>query len=508
MEQMSYDVIIVGSGSAGGVLAERLTDSTNRQVLLVEAGVDFSTHLAGTDPTNPLDRRRSRRGNATQNSIDSGFTDWGYAHDDGLTVPYGKQLGGSSAHNGQQTFRGTRYDHAVYPAGWQYNDLAPYYAKVEQVMNVAPYPRINWDAGSTAFEQAALALGYPAIDNFNQAPNIRNGVGPTTTNIKGMTRAPFQVDKYDGRQSVLETFLEVARDRPNLTIRRAFAKQIVLEPAGAGHRARGIVLVDPVTQAEETIEADLIISCANVYGSPTLLMRSGIGPGMNIELPAVGQNYQNQPLALVTVVYDRNIHPQFGYPVPVTLNKDYDKLEKSVVLLAFNVADPIFAAGGPSWGTTFKQELAGWRRSQAIGVFPVHGSSRGTVTLDETKPNSAHISLPISTADQQLIQSGVDEALRIVEKINAVSKGVKVSAVIPGSNLSLASHGIGTCAMGSDPATSVVDTNLMVHGVERLMVCDGSVMPSQVQSPHLLISSIAYKIADTFIRKTVWGLPN
>jgi choline dehydrogenase len=500
---MSYDAIIVGSGSAGGVLAERLTNGTNKQVLLVEAGVDFSTHLAGTNPVDPLSRRRSRRGNATQNSIDSGFSDWGYTHDDGLAVPYGKQLGGSSAHNGQQTFRGTLHDHAVYPAGWQYDDLVPYYAAVEQAMNVAPYPRINWDAGSTAFEKAAIALGYPAIADFNQAPDIVSGVGPTTANIKGMTRAPFQVDKYDGRQSVLETFLEVARDRPNLTIRRAFAKQIVLD----GTVATGVVLVDPVTQAEETVEAGLIICSANVYGTPTLLMRSGIGPGLAIDLPAVGQNYQNQPLALVTVVYDRNIHPQFGYPVPVTLNWNYDDLPNSVVLLAFNVADPIFAAGGPSWGTAFKQEIANWRRAHAIGVFPVHGTSRGQVTLDQTKPNSAAISLPISLADRQLIQTGVDEALRIVGKINTINAGIKVAAAIPTSGISWASHGIGTCAMGSDPATSVVDTNLAVHGIDNLIVCDGSVMPSQVQSPHLLISAIAYKIADDHIKPSLWGLP-
>lgn len=504
---MSYDAIIVGSGSAGGVLAERLTNGTDKQVLLVEAGVDLSTNLTGTNPADPLDRRKSRRANATQNAIDSGFTDWGYSHADGASIPYGKQLGGSSAHNGQQTFRGTRADHSVYPTGWQYDDLAPYYAKVEQVMNVAPYPRINWDPGSLAVEQAALALGYPPIPDFNQAPDIAKGVGPTTANIKGMTRAPFQVDKYDGRQSVLETFLEMARDRQNLTIRRAYVKSIVLERRGPRHVARGVVLVDPVTQAEQTVEANLVISSANVYGSPTLLMRSGVGPGLPINLPAVGKNYQNQPLVIITVVYDRNIHPQFGYPVPMTLNKDYDNLGQSIAMLAFNIADPIFAAGSPSWGAAVKPEVASWRQAHGLGVFPVHGSSRGQVTLGPSRPNSAAISLSLSSGDQQLIQRGLDEAVRIALKINELNAGIKVVAAIPGSTVSWASHGISTCAMGSDPSTSVVDTNLQVFGIDNLMVCDGSVLPSQVQSPHLLISSVAYKIADSFIKPTIWGLP-
>jgi choline dehydrogenase len=501
---MPYDAIIIGSGSGGGVLAERLTTDPGRSVLLIEAGYDMSTHLAGTNPADPLDRRASRRANGTQNSIDNGFTDWGYTHADGAMVPYGKQLGGSSAHNGQQSFRGTRLDHSVYPAGWRYNDLEPYYAKVEKVMNVQPYPRINWDPGSLAFEQAALELGYRGINDFNKEPNIKSGVGPTTANIKGMTRAPFQVDKYDGRQSVLETFLETARDRPNLEIRRAFAESLVVENVGGRNVATGVNLVNP-DGSLDLVEAGLIISCANVYGSPTLLMRSGIGPGMTINRPAVGQNYQNQPLELVTVIYDRNIHPQFGYSVPVTLNKDYDNLAKSVVLLAFNTADPVFQAGSPTWGAGLKSELKGWRAAQGFGVFPIHGTSRGTVTLDPAKPNSAAISISISDEDRQLMSDGAEEAVRIANQINAKPRGISMVMAIRTGAVLWASHGIGTCAMGTNPATSVVDTNLMVHGVDNLMVCDGSVLPSQVQSPHLLISTIAYKIADKYIKPVRWA---
>lgn len=496
-----YHAIIIGSGSAGGVLAERLTDGTNKQVLLVEAGVDFSTHLAETDADNPLDRRKSRRANATQNALDSSFSDWGYAHEDGSPIPYGKMLGGSSAHNGLQSFRGTRLDFSVYPEGWHYDDLKPFFEKVEAIMNVEPYPRINWDQGALAFEQAALDLvnpSYSPIDDFNQAPDIANGVGPTPANIKGMTLAKQQVEKYDGRQSVLETFLEVARDRTNLTIKQAVAERINLKSGVA----ESVTLVSH--DEPETITGDLIISCAGVFGSPTLLMRSGIGPKLDIDLPAVGQNYQNQPLALVNVVYDRNIHPQFGYPVPVTLNKDYDNFDIATAYLIFNIADPIFGAATSSWGEDFKKEAAEWRRIQGIGTFPIHGTSWGTVTLDPTKPNSAKIDFTLSSGDLTLLWKGIEEATRIANNIS--SSDLQVVDVIDTGLTLMASHGIGTCAMGTDPINSVVNTDLRVHGVENLMVCDGSVMPSQVQSPHINISAIAYKIADEYIKPDLWGL--
>ena len=103
------------------------------------------------------------------------------------------------------------------------------------------------------------------------------------------------------------------------------------------------------------------------------------------------------------------------------------------------------------------------------------------------------------------MQSGAEEAVRIANQINAKPRGISVVAAIRTGAVLWASHGIGTCAMGTDPATSVVDTNLMVHGVDNLMVCDGSVLPSQVQSPHLPISAIAYKIADNYIKPVRWA---
>ena len=122
---MVYDAIIVGTGSAGGILADRLTDGTGKQVLVLEAGPDFETMYPGTDPADERSRLRSVRANCTQHSMDTFH--WTYTDSSGNQIPYGKNVGGSGSHNGMQSYRATRLQHSLWPAGWHYNDFAPYY---------------------------------------------------------------------------------------------------------------------------------------------------------------------------------------------------------------------------------------------------------------------------------------------------------------------------------------------------------------------------------------------
>ena len=160
---------------------------------------------------------------------------------------------------------------------------------------------------------------------------------------------------------------------------------------------------------------------------------------------------------------------------------------------------------GTQWGRRFKDNIRNWRNWGGAFVFPVFTTAVGQVTLDPTKANGARIDYAITPEDQALIQTGYDEATRILSNMNRVG-GPQVKSIETVPQPLMASHAQGTCRMGRRPEDSVVDLNLVVHGFDNLMVVDGSVMPVQVQSPHYPISALAHKIADTFIRRDLWNI--
>ena len=139
-------------------------------------------------------------------------------------------------------------------------------------------------------------------------------------------------------------------------------------------------------------------------------------------------------------------------------------------------------------------------------VFLPYPSSEGAITLDESKPNSVNLTFTLSDKDDRLMQDGADEMRAIWEGINRLSltgelAGLRVVKTFQTVGHMTASHAIATCRMGRQANDSVVDpTTLRVHGFENLMVVDGSIFPGQVQSPHLPISAVALKAANTLIR--------
>jgi choline dehydrogenase-like flavoprotein len=284
----------------------------------------------------------------------------------------------------------------------------------------------------------------------------------------------------------------------------ALVDRVLFEPRGGGWHAQAVCYTD-AGGATHTAEGKLIIVCASAFGSPTLLMRSGIGEGLQVNLPHVGRNYVNQAVGFMSIEYDRPLHGQFGYAIGTVVQVDYHRPGHSYLIATFGQGH-LGLMLGTQWGQRFKNNMRNWRNWGGAFVFPVFTTAVGRVTLDPTKSNGAKIEYAISPQDQALIETGYREAARIFMNMNRLS-GPKVKTIETVPQPLMASHAQGTCRMGRSPADSVVNLDLVVHGFDNLMVVDGSVMPVQVQSPHYPISALAHKIADTYIRRELWNIP-
>lgn len=498
------DTLIVGAGPAGCVLAARFTEQPERQVLLIDAGPDYGADIAAW-PSELLD--------ATRLEPDSHSWDF-YQIPNGagrrLQLPRGRVFGGSTAVNGAMWIRGSRRDYEEWArlgnAGWDFERLLPCFRRAEHDLDgpadlhggagpvtIARAAGEQLSAADRAFIESADELGFDWVDDINGQEAQGPCAGSTPKNLTGGKRLNAAL-----------SYLALARERPNLTLLADHLVDKVLIEDG---QAIGILTADG-----QRIEADQIVLCAGAYGSPAILLRSGIGPADHLaelgipvvrDLPGVGQRLLDHPqIARQSGLTTFFLKPGYEPPAPTFIN---------VMLKARSRLSPEEIDLHLYPGEAIDPDTGRW--TLAFGVSLQYARSEGEVRLTAADPTAEltidhrHLSDP---ADMEAICDGYELLQRLVETppLSRLLDGrlregphlhdrealQEIARVEVGTTY----HPSSSCRMGpASDLLAVVDERCRVRGVDGLHIVDASIFPTSPRANlHFTVCAAAERAAE------------
>jgi choline dehydrogenase len=527
MESQSFDYIVVGAGSAGSVLANRLSADPKHKVLVLEAGRE----------SHPWSRIPIGFARLIQNPA----ANWLYSSepDEGtgqrrIPIPRGKLLGGSSSINGMVFVRGQSHDYDTWAQlgnrGWSYREVLPIFRDMESYqggdddeyrgrggpLRVSE----NNESGAIydALIKAAGNIGIAYTADYNGAQ--QDGIGMTQTTIRG-----------GRRMSTAVCYLDPARGRPNLMIQANALTECLLFD---GKRCVGVRYTTGGQQREARADREVIVSAGSI-NSPQLLELSGIGQpevlkaaGIEVrhELGGVGENLRD------------HYSPRMKWTVPIALGLTYNAKARGLGMawqalkyalthkgLLGLPAAPIRAYVRTRAGLDAPDAAISWipflvgnnfQLAKDSGVTAImnilRSESTGSIHVTSKSPNTPP-AIRFNFLTAQLDREVTLEAMRITRRIMAAPpmRDIATDEIAPGVNIQsddelldwvrnnaeTTYHPVGTCKMGADPM-AVVDDQLRVHGIAGLRVADASIMPTltsgNTNAPSIMIGEKASRL--------------